>query len=736
MGKVRKVYAVGGMHCAGCASRVEDALRGCVGVESAGVNLTTARAWVVFEENAGREEKLREAVEEAGFRLEVAPRFEGQDGACEQVKAARLRFLIALGGALGVMALGWIGGMRVEGLGWRWWVQLLQGALAGAVVLYAGREFHIGAARLMRHGGMSMDTLVSLSTLVSLGYSLTVLVLSGIWGRCWGRSLYFDSAAMIVAFILLGRWLESRAKRQANGALVDLMGLQPQRVMRVEEGGVVEVPLEDVVVGDRLLVRVGMRVPVDGVVLEGAASVDESSITGESIPARRGEGERVYAGTMVQQGSVTIQAQGIGKESVFGRIVESVEAAQGSKAPVQRLADRVASRFVPLVLAAALLALMGWFAFGGEEGVPRGIVAAIAVLAVACPCAMGLATPTAMAVAIGRAAKEHILIRDAAGLQKMSEVTDVAFDKTGTLTEGRARVEEALWLVDEDGMRQRGMALLRGLEQGSRHPLAGAVLEWCGEGDAAKVEGLEDVPGYGVKGSYKGEACGVGSVALLKEAGVSLGEEEQRAATWSAAGSAVVCLYMGSAVVLLLRLTDSARESAIQTVRTLNGMGIATHLLTGDSLGAARRVALELGIKEAHAGLLPQDKQTTVAALQAEGKVVAMVGDGINDTQALVQADVGIAMGSGADVAMGVADITLVTGDIGVLLKAMQLSKQTMRVARQNLFWAFFYNALAIPLAAGVLYPLVGWQFDPMVGALAMAMSSVSVVTNSLRLRK
>ena len=736
MGKVRKVYAVGGMHCAGCASRVEDALRGCVGVESAGVNLTTARAWVVFEENAGREEKLREAVEEAGFRLEVAPRFEVQDGAHEQVKAARLRFLIALGGALGVMALGWIGGMRVEGMGWRWWVQLLQGVLAGAVVLYAGREFHIGAARLMRHGGMSMDTLVSLSTLVSLGYSVTVLVLSGIWGRCWGWSLYFDSAAMIVSFILLGRWLESRAKRQANGALVDLMGLQPQRVMRVEEGGVVEVPLEDVVVGDRLLVRVGMRVPVDGVVLEGAASVDESSITGESIPARRGEGERVYAGTMVQQGSVTIQAQGIGKESVFGRIVESVEAAQGSKAPVQRLADRVASRFVPLVLAAALLALVGWFAFGGEEGLPRGVVAAIAVLAVACPCAMGLATPTAMAVAIGRAAKEHILIRDAAGLQKMSEVTDVAFDKTGTLTEGRARVEEALWLVDEDGTRQRGMALLRGLEQGSRHPLAGAVLEWCGEGDAAKVEGLEDVPGYGVKGSYKGEACGVGSIALLKEAGVSLGEAEQRAATWSAAGSAVVCLYMGRAVVLLLRLTDSARESAIQTVRTLNETGIATHLLTGDSLGAARRVALELGIKEAHAGLLPQDKQTTVAALQAEGKVVAMVGDGINDTQALVQADVGIAMGSGADVAMGVADITLVTGDIGVLLKAMQLSKQTMRVARQNLFWAFFYNALAIPLAAGVLYPLVGWQSDPMVGALAMAMSSVSVVTNSLRLRK
>lgn len=736
MGKVRKVYAVGGMHCAGCASRVEGALRGCVGVESAGVNLTTARAWVVFEENAGREEKLRKAVEEAGFRLEIAPRFEVQDGAHEQVKDARLRFLIALGGALGVMALGWIGGMRVEGMGWRWWVQLLQGTLAGAVVLYAGREFHIGAARLMRHGGMSMDTLVSLSTLVSLGYSVTVLVLSGIWGRCWGWSLYFDSAAMIVSFILLGRWLESRAKRQANGALVDLMGLQPQRVMRVEEGGVVEVPLEDVVVGDRLLVRVGMRVPVDGVVLEGAASVDESSITGESIPARRGEGERVYAGTMVQQGSVTIQAQGIGKESVFGRIVESVEAAQGSKAPVQRLADRVASRFVPLVLAAALLALAGWFAFGGAEGLPRGIVAAIAVLAVACPCAMGLATPTAMAVAIGRAAKEHILIRDAAGLQKMSEVTDVAFDKTGTLTEGRARVEEALWLVDEDGTQQQGMALLRGLEQGSRHPLAGAVLEWCGEGDVAKVEGLEDVPGYGVKGSYKGEACGVGSVALLKEAGVSLGEEEQRAATWSAAGSAVVCLYMGRAVVLLLRLTDSARESAIQTVRALNGMGKATHLLTGDSLGAARRVAVELGIKEAHAGLLPQDKQTTVAALQAEGKVVAMAGDGINDTQALVQADVGIAMGSGADVAMGVADITLVTGDIGVLLKAMQLSKQTMRIARQNLFWAFFYNALAIPLAAGVLYPLVGWQFDPMVGALAMAMSSVSVVTNSLRLRK
>lgn len=735
MAKVRKVYSVTGMHCAGCASRVEEALRGCEGVESAGVNLTSARAWVEYEAAPGREASMRAAVEEAGFGLEAVPLGRVQDSQ-GQLRAARQRFLLALFGACGVMALGWLGGMQATGLEWRWAVQLVQGLLAGAVVLYAGREFHAGAAKLIRHGGMSMDTLVSLSTLVSLGYSLTVLVLSGFLGECRGWHLYFDSAAMIVAFILLGRWLESRAKREANGALVELMGMQPQRAMRVGEDGVSEVSLGAVAVGDRLLVRTGERVPVDGVVLGGVVSVDESSITGESMPVRRAEGESVYAGTMVQQGSATIEARGIGKESVFGRIVESVEAAQGSKAPVQRLADRVASRFVPIVLAAALLALLGWVVLGGESGVPRGIVATIAVLAVACPCAMGLATPTAMAVAIGRAAKENILIRDAAGLQAMGAVTDVAFDKTGTLTAGRPVVEEAAWLEASKEGRPAYLALLRGLEQGSRHPLARAVLAWCGTGEAAAIEGLEDEPGYGVRGVHDGSACGVGSVAMLREAGVELGEAQQQAAQWSEAGSAVVALFKDARAVVLLRLTDAARAHAAQTVHALNRMGVTTHLLTGDSVGAARRVAIELEIKEAHAGLLPRDKQTVISALQQNGRVVAMVGDGINDTQALARADVGIAMGGGADVAMGVADITLVTNGISVLLKVIHLSRRTMRIVRQNLFWAFFYNTLAIPLAAGVLYPVVGWQFDPMVGALAMAMSSVSVVANSLRLRK
>lgn len=736
MAKIRKIYSVTGMHCAGCASRVEEALRSCEGVESAGVNLTSARAWVEFDAAPGRETGMRAAVEEAGFGLEAVPQGRMQDSK-EQLRAARLRFLLALFGACGVMALGWIGGMRATGLEWRWAVQLVQGLLAGAVVLYAGREFHMGAAKLIRHGGMSMDTLVSLSTLVSFVYSLTVLVLSGFFGEFRGWYLYFDSAAMIVAFILLGRWLEGRAKREANGALEELMGMQPQRAMRVEEDGVSEVSLEAVAVGDRLLVRMGERMPVDGVVLEGVVSVDESSITGESIPVHRAAGDRVYAGTMVQQGSATIEARGIGKESVFGRIVDSVEAAQGSKAPVQRLADRVASRFVPIVFAASLLALLGWVIFGGESGVPRGIVAMIAVLAVACPCAMGLATPTAMAVAIGRAAKENILIRDAAGLQAMGGVTDIAFDKTGTLTAGRPIVEEAVWLDIPDDEQQVYIAVLRGLEQGSRHPLARAVLEWCGAGEAASIETLEDVPGYGVRGVSEGAACGVGSVEMLCVAGVELGAaQQQQAAQWSEAGSAVVVLFKDARAVLMLRVTDTARTHSAQTVHALNRMGVTTHLLTGDSVGAARRLAIELEIKEAHAGLLPRDKQTVVSVLQQNGRVVAMVGDGINDTQALARADVGIAMGGGADVAMGVADITLVTNDISLLLKVMQLSRRTMRIVRQNLFWAFFYNTLAIPLAAGVLYPVVGWQFDPMVGALAMAMSSVSVVANSLRLRK
>lgn len=730
MAKVRKVYSVTGMHCAGCAANVEAALRGCEGVESAGVNLTSARAWVEFEASPEREAALRAAVEEAGFGLESISQGGGLDSRVH-LRAARRRFLLALCGACGVMLLGWIGGMRAAGLGWRWGVQLVQGMLAGAVVLYAGREFHIGAAKLIRRGGMSMDTLVSLSTLVSLGYSLTVLVLSGFWGECRGWNLYFDSAAMIVAFILLGRWLESRAKREANGALVELMGMQPHRAMRVDADGVSEVSLESVSVGDRLLVRSGERMPVDGEVVEGVVSVDESSITGESMPVRRAAGERVYAGTMVQQGSATIEARGIGKESVFGRIVESVEAAQGSKAPVQRLADRVASRFVPIVLAAAVLSLVGWVVFGGELGVPRGIVAAIAVLAVACPCAMGLATPTAMAVAIGRAAKENILIRDAAGLQAMGAATEVAFDKTGTLTSGRPIVEEAVWLTEAEEERQEYLAVLRGLEQGSRHPLARAVLEWCGAGEVVSIEQLDDIAGWGVCGGHEGVAYGAGSMARLGESDAARRQAEE----WSNAGSAVVVFYREESALLLLRLTDSARLHSAQTVHALNRMGVVTHLLTGDSLGAARRLAIELEIKEVHAGLLPQDKQTVIAGLQQDGRVVAMVGDGINDTQALAQADVGIAMGSGADVAMGVADITLVTNDISVLLEVIHLSRRTMRIVRQNLFWAFFYNSLAIPLAAGVLYPVVGWQFDPMVGALAMALSSVSVVANSLRLR-
>ena len=736
MAKVRKVFPVEGMHCAGCALHVEEALRGCAGVEAAGVNLTNGRAWAVFEEGTGCEERMRQAVENAGYELDISGRRD-EGGVGEAVRGARWRFLVALCGALVVMVLGWVGGMRAAGWGWRWGLQLLQGIVAGAVVLYAGREFHAQAVRGLRHGSMSMDTLVSLSTLVSLGYSLTVLFFAGLRGMCEGWGLYFDSAAMIVAFILFGRWLESRAKRETNGALVELMGRQPQRVNR-EKGGIVEeVPIEIVQPGDRLLVRMGERVPVDGVLLLGAISVDESSITGESIPVLRAVGERVYAGTMVQQGNATVEARGIGKESVLGRIVESVEAAQGSKAPVQRLADRAASVFVPIVLFAALLALLGWLFFGGDEGVPRGVVAAVAVLAVACPCAMGLATPTAMAVAIGRAARENILIRDAAGLQAMSEVTDVAFDKTGTLTEGRPRVEEAVWIADESSHRQQALSMLRGLERGSSHPLARAVLAWCGEGGVAQVESLEDLPGLGVKGLCSGQVCGVGSVSMLQRDGVKVAEGvERQAEDFSAGGSAVVCFYVGGVVVVLLRITDTLRTDAVRVVHELTRRGLRTHLLTGDSYGAAQRAASELGIERAHSGLLPQDKQTAIAQLQTEGKVVAMVGDGINDAQALAKADVGIAMGSGADVAMGVADITLMSNDIGVLLNALQLSKRTMRVARQNLFWAFVYNALAIPLAAGALYPVLGWQFDPMVGALAMAMSSVSVVTNSLRLRK
>ena len=605
--------------------------------------------------------------------------------------------------------------------------------LATPVLGWCGRSFFVNAWRQLRHRTVTMDTLVALSTGIAYLFSLFNMLWPEFWlARGIQPHVYFEASSVIIAFILLGRLLEARAKENTTTAIRKLMGLQPRTVTLVVNGERREVPIEQVRPGDAVLVRPGERIAVDGRIADGASYVDESMLTGEPVAVRKEPGAEVFAGTINQKGSFTFRAEKVGTDTLLARIIRMVQEAQGSKAPVQQRVDRIAAVFVPVIISVALLAFVLWLLLDPADGLTHGMLALVTVLIIACPCALGLATPTAITVGIGKAAEEGILIRDAESLEAARRIDTVVLDKTGTLTEGRPEVTDEAWL----GGDRTPAAVLAALERLSEHPLAEAVVAHLKEAAPVSVTGFESLTGRGVRGIANGTAYLAGSETLLREQGRQIDPELARqAARWLDEAKTVIWLADERQALGVLAVADTIRESAPQAVRRLHEAGITVWMVTGDNENTARAIAARAGIEHWKSGVLPDGKCAFIRSLQEQGHRVAMTGDGINDSAALAQADLSIAMGGGSDIAIDVAQMTIVSSDLNRIPDAIALSVRRVRTIRQNLFWAFIYNLIGVPIAAGVLYPVCGFLLNPMIAGAAMAFSSVSVVTNSLRLK-
>jgi Cu+-exporting ATPase len=736
-----------GMSCASCVNRIERYLRKTPGVAEANVNLATEIATVRYMPEIAGLDELARAIEAAGYEIREMPTTTDGSRAslvdeadaeaatrARETRALGLTAAVSLAVAAFSMAVMYLPGvpLTMEQMAW-----LLIGP-ATAVQFVAGRRFYRAAWRAAIHFSTSMDTLVVVGTSAAWGYSVLVTLDPGLF-RAAGidPQTYFDSSTAIVGLILTGRYLEARAKGQTVGAVKALIGLQARSARIVRAGAEVDVPLEDVRVGDLVRVRPGECVPVDGRVVEGESAVDESMLTGEPIPNQKGAGAEVIGGTMNGHGTLLFRATRVGRDTALAQIVEVVRRAQGSKAPIQRLADRIAGVFVPFVLGIGAVTFVVWFLLGPEPRLTHAIVAFITVVVVACPCAMGLATPTAIMVGTGQGAGAGILIRGGEALELAARVDAVIFDKTGTLTRGRPSLGE---IVPAPGFTAaEALDLAASVERGSEHPLAAAILAGAQAAGLGRrtVEGFVAVAGRGVRGTVDGRHVLVGTAAFLAESGVDVAPLAELAGADENAASAVAYVAVDGRAAGLLPTVDTIKPEAASAVTELREEGIEVWLVTGDQERTARAVAAAVGISADHvlAQVLPAGKADAVAAIQARGLRVAMVGDGINDAPALAQADVGVAIGTGADVALEASDVTLVGGDPHGVAEAIHLSRRTLRVIRQNLFWAFGYNVVLIPVAMGALYPFLGLTLDPALSAGAMALSSVSVVSNSLRLR-
>jgi Cu+-exporting ATPase len=704
---VRFDFSVTGMSCAGCAANIERALRKVEGVREANVNLALGRATVLYDAAIVGPRRLAKAVRDAGYGIAETAE-EAAAGADKEYRA--LRASVVWGGLLALVIF--LGSMRH----WFPWVPApLQNffvlwALATPVQVVLGLRFYRGAWSALKHGTANMNTLVAVGTSAAYLFSAVAAVLPGFFIRAGVEpQVYFDTSAVIIVLILFGRMLEARAKGRTSDAIRRLMGLRPRTAHILGPEGEREVSIEEVRAGDVLVVRPGEKVPVDGLILEGRSSVDESMITGESLPVDKGPGEEVVGATLNKWGSFRFRAVRVGADTALARIIRMVEEAQGTKAPIQRLADVIAARFVPAVIVLAIIA---------------------------CPCAMGLATPTAIMVGTGRGAERGILIRSGESLETVHRVDTFVFDKTGTLTNGRPEVTDVLPVRPFDA--RALLSLAASVENGSEHPLAQAVVRRA-RADGAPVNDAADfraLEGMGVEGRVAGQRVLVGSRRLVESAGIDISSLLGPAETLAGEGKTMAFVAVDGRSAGLLALADTLKPSARETVDKLRRSGHRVIMLTGDNARTARALAAEAGIEDVRADVLPGDKAEVIRRLQEEGRRVAMVGDGINDAPALAQADVGLALGTGTDVAMASADITLISGDLGTVLAAVELSRRTIRTIRQNLFWAFVYNVVGIPVAAGALYPFFGLLLNPMIASAAMAMSSVSVVTNSLRLRR
>ena len=758
----QETFPILGMSCAACAARVDKTLNKQPGVCQASVNYAAATALVEYDPTQTSPEALQHAVQEAGYDLIIThdehTADEVEEAHAKKYQSLKQRTTWAILLAIPIAVIG-MGFMDRPWAGWVTW------ALSTPVVFALGRSFFGNAWKQLKHGSANMDTLVACSTGVAYLFSVFNLFFPDFWlSRGITPHVYFESSAVIIAFILLGRMLEERAKGNTSQAIKKLMGLQPKTVtlvisneelrMKNEEclgmpngnssfGGEAdilhssfkEVPINQVKPGDIIMVKPGERIAVDGVVTEGSSYVDESMLSGEPVPVAKRKDAKVYAGTINQKGSFRFRANKVGTDTLLARIIHLVQDAQGSKAPVQKLVDKVAAVFVPVIMGIAALSFALWMVFDPSEGFTHGLLALVTVLIIACPCALGLATPTAIMVGIGKGAERGILIKDAESLEIARKVNAVILDKTGTVTEGHPAVQHLLW-ADEKA--KAYAPVLLALERKSEHPLAEAILlneELRMKNEELQVDGFESVTGQGVKGFYEGVAYYAGNRHLMEGKRIAPALQEA-ASAWEAEAQTVVWFANETEAMAVIAIADRIKPSSIEAIRTLQAEGIEVHLLTGDNEKTTQAIARQAGIAHYRAGVLPQDKEAYVRQLQQAGKAVAMVGDGINDSAALAEADLSIAMGSGSDIAMDVAKMTLISSDLRKIPEALRLSRLTVRTIRQNLFWAFIYNMVGVPIAAGVLYPINGFLLNPMIGGAAMAFSSVSVVTNSLRLRR
>jgi Cu2+-exporting ATPase len=616
------------------------------------------------------------------------------------------------------------------------WIMLF---LATPVVLCFGRGFFINALNQTKHGKANMDTLVALSTGIAYLFSLfNTLFPHFMHSQGQHPHVYYEAAAVVIAFILMGKVLEERAKSNTSSAIKKLMGLQPNTVTIIRENNQEEtIPISQVVPGNKLLVKPGDKIPVDGKIVSGSSFVDESTITGESLPVEKTMGSKVFAGTINQKGSFVFTAEKVGGDTILAHIIKMVQQAQGSKPPVQKLVDKIAGIFVPIVMGISILSFAVWMIVGGENALTQALLAMVSVLVIACPCALGLATPTAIMVGIGKGAESGILIKDAESLELAHKVNAIILDKTGTITEGKPAVTDLLWVVPETEISSLEQTLWA-IESQSEHPLADAVKASIKTNNGAKISisEFESITGKGVIAQTEGNTFLVGNTRLLNDYKVTISESNQaQIKAWQDEAKTVVCFARKTELLAVIAIADKIKDTSTKAIATLQNMDIEVYMLTGDNNQTAKAVAEKVGIKNFRAEVMPADKADVVIQLQSQGKVVAMVGDGINDSHALAQADVSIAMGKGSDIAMDVAKMTIISSDLQLIPKAMQLSRLTVRTIRQNLFWAFIYNVIGIAIAAGVLYPILGFMLNPMIAGAAMAMSSVSVVSNSLRLK-
>ena len=734
MGKgknIKNTYPVLGMSCASCAARVDKTLNGLPGVYQATVNYATAVAQVEYNPEVCSDATLQSAVQDAGYDLLVDT---GEDVAdkAEEIRLTRYRKIkrrtvAALLLSLPIMIISMFF-EDISSLKYVLWI------LATPVVFGLGREFYINAWRQLKHGTSNMDTLVAVSTGIAYTFSVFNLLFPDFWlSRGIEPHIYFEAASVIIAFILLGRLLEERAKQNTSSAIKKLIGLQPKTVIIIVDSDERTVPITAVQKGDTILVKPGERIAVDGVVVTGESYVDESMLNGEPVPMHKQSGEKVFAGTINQKGTFRFIADKIGSDTMLAQIIRMVQDAQGSKAPVQKLVDRIARFFVPAIISISIIAFIAWIFLAPTNGFTNGLLAMVTVLIIACPCALGLATPTAIMVGIGKGAEKGILIKDAQSLEIAQKIDTIILDKTGTITAGHPVVVESLW---ENGF-EHSRKILYSLEKLSEHPLSDAVVNTLQNEKEISIDKFENVPGKGVKGIVGSQTYYAGNLSLLNDNHITIASHLQELANkWTQEAKTLVWFADSTQAIAAIALTDEIKQTSAQAISQLQKMGVEVYMLTGDNAISAQAISRKVGINHYKAGVLPNEKAQFIKDLQANGKKVGMVGDGINDSAALAQADLSIAMGQGSDIAVDTAMATILSSDLLKIPETIRLSQLTIKTIYQNLFWAFIYNLIGIPIAAGIFYSVNGFLLNPMWASAAMAFSSVSVVLNSLRLKR